>query len=114
MSSITLVAGPDHIEGWGLRIRMGSVVAALALAFTMVVLVQHRADAAPAAAAVPAAVAGVGEITAQINVGDLIRQIVCPILLAVRNAFAGTFLASFVTPIINQLLVAFGCVISPG
>ena len=43
------------------------------------------------------------------DIGDLIRSIVCPILLAVRNAFADTFIGSIVTPILNQFLVAFGC-----
>ncbi len=39
-------------------------------------------------------------------------QITCPILLQLRAAFVGSpFFSSFV-PIIDQLLVAFGCVIS--
>ena len=115
MGNLTLAAGHDHIEGRGFRLRMGSVVAALALVFAMVVLVQHRADAAPTAGtAVTASVVGVGDLAAQINVGELIRQIVCPILLSVRNAFAGSPFFSFVAAIIDQLLVSFGCVISPG
>ncbi|MDQ3896513.1 MAG: hypothetical protein M3326_04530 [Actinomycetota bacterium] len=95
--------------GRAFGLRIGSVVAAMALVLAMVVLIQHRADAAPAAGgAAVASVAGVHSEAAQIN----IAQIVCPILLAVRNAFASTPFFSFVQPILDQLLVAFGCTIS--
>ena len=43
------------------------------------------------------------------GIGDLIRSIVCPILIAVRNAFADGPFGGFITPILNQFLVAFGC-----
>jgi hypothetical protein len=87
-----------------LRVRVGAVIAAFALMFAMLVLVQDRADASPAASA-PAAAVIVGAGSAQIN----ISAFVCPTLLAIRAAFANTPFAGFVTPILNNLIVAFGC-----
>ena len=93
--------------------RVASLVMAMLLASGTLLLVQQRADAAPAGAAVAASIAGGTGATAQIDIGALIRSIVCPILIAVRNAFAGTPFFSFVQPILNQLLVFFGCTPSP-
>lgn len=87
-----------------LRLRVGAVIAAFALMFAMLVLVQDRADAAPTGA-VAAAVVAPAAVAAQIN----IAAIVCPTLLAIRNAFANGPFAGFVTPILNNLIVAFGC-----
>ena len=111
MDDATLLTAPDYTRGRTFGIRVASVVAALALVFAMVVLLQQRADAVPAAGA--AAVAG-----ASINVANGaaqldFRQIVCPILLSIRAAFANSPFFSFIQPIIDQLLLQFGCVISP-
>ena len=81
------------------RMRLFSLLVAFALIAGTLLLIQQRADAAPAR---PAAAA-----TAQF--GDVISSIVCPILLAVRNAFSGGIFGDFVTPLLNQFLVAFGC-----
>jgi hypothetical protein len=83
------------------------VIAGLALLFAMVVLVQSPADAAPSGS-VAAAVAGpsIGDGNAQINIG----QFACPILLAVRNAFASSPFFSFVVAALQPFLVLFGCV----
>lgn len=43
------------------------------------------------------------------GLGNLFQSIVCPILIAVRNAFAGGPFGDFVTTLLNQFLVAFGC-----
>jgi len=67
-------------------------------------MVQQRADAAPAAAVTAAVSVGAGD-AAQIN----FSQIVCPILLAVRNSFASSPFFSFVQAAINPLIVAFDC-----
>jgi len=88
-----------------LRLRVSSLLVASLLVFSAVLLLQHRAEAAPAR---PAAV------TAQIDVGALIRQIACPILVSVRNAFAGSPFFSFAAPILNSLLASFGCNASGG
>lgn len=49
---------------------------------------------------------GFGAAPAQIDVGGLIRAIVCPVL----SALATGPLGGFIGPVINQLRVAFGCV----
>lgn len=114
MENLTLAAGGDHTEGRGIGLRMGSMLAAMALVFAMVVLVQQRAEASPATGgAVAASVAAVGAgdtVSAQIN----INQIVCSILLSIRSSFAGSPFFSFIAPIIDNLLAAFDCVPSPG
>ena len=102
-----LVAG--YAESRPLRLRVGAVIAGLALLFAMVVLVQDRADAAPRAA-VAAASATETAVNAQIN----FNQIFCAVLLSIRNAFAGSPFFSFIAAAINALLVAFGCIPSPG
>jgi hypothetical protein len=90
--------------------RVTALLVGLALAFATLIVVQHRADAAPnaavAAVALPSADAGAN---AQIDVGALIRQIVCPILIAIRNAFAAIPFFAIAVPILNDLIVSFGC-----
>ena len=102
-----MTAGPVMTGRHGIGVRASAVIAAFALVLTMFVLMQQQADAAPAGAAVAAAsVATVGAAdAAQIN----FRQIVCPILIAVRNAFANSPFFSFVQAAINPLIIAFGC-----
>lgn len=85
--------------------RISALLVASVLVFSAVLLVQHRAEAAPAK---PAAVA------AQISFPIDIRAIVCPILISVRNAFAATPFFAFAAPTLNSLLVAFGCAPSGG
>lgn len=91
----------------GARLRVSSVLIAFALLAGSLLLIQQRADASPAAAG-PVAAVVVLDAPAQIN----IQGIVCPILLSVRNAFASGPFGGFVTPILNQLLAAFGCTAS--
>ena len=107
MDNAALVAQRDPVTGRSFGLRVGSVLAALALVFTMVVLLQNRADAAPS---VSAAVAGatVGDVSAQIN----FSQIFCATLLAVRNAFLNSPFFAFIQPLIDQFLALFNCVIS--
>jgi hypothetical protein len=82
---------------------------AFAILAGSLLLIQQRADASPASAGpVAAVVAPAAGTTAQIN----IQAIVCPILFSVRNAFASGPFGGFVTPILNQLLAAFGCTAS--
>ncbi len=100
-----LVAG--YRENRQLWLRLAAVLAGVALLFALVVLVQDRADAAPAGAAVTAVVVGPD---AQIN----FNQIFCAILLSIRNAFAGSPFFGFIAAAINALLIAFGCIPSPG
>jgi hypothetical protein len=105
MNSGTLVMPAGDPATRTLKVRVGAVIAAFALMFAMLVLVQDRADAAPATGAVAAAVVAPAATNAQIN----IAAIVCPTLLAIRAAFANTPFGGFVTPILNNLIVAFGC-----
>ncbi len=85
------------------RLRLSSLLVAIALVAGTLLIVQHRAEAAPSAT-VAAAIAAPA-VAAQIN----IQAIVCPILISIRSAFANSAFFSFVQPILNQLLVAFGC-----
>jgi hypothetical protein len=88
------------------RLRVSSLLIAFAILAGSLLLVQQRADAAPASAGpVAAVVVAAPGAAAQIN----IQGIVCPILFSVRNAFAAGPFGGFVTPILNQLLAAFGC-----
>jgi hypothetical protein len=96
MNSGTLVMPAGSPAARTLRMRIGAVIAAFALVFAMLVMVQDRADAAPVTR---------GAVAEQIN----ISSIVCPTLLAIRAAFANTPFGGFVTPILNNLIVAFGC-----
>ena len=107
MDNSTLVAG--SLEGHSLRIRVGAVIAGLALIFGMVVLMQDRADAVPSGHAAVAS-ATVGVDNAQIDFG----QFVCPFLLAVRTSFANSPFFSFVAAALNPFLVRFGCIPSLG
>ena len=102
MDNGTLAVAPAFAGDHRTRMRITAMIAALLLLLGMFALVQH-VDASPAGAS-PAAAAAVDN--AQII--D-IRQIVCPILFAVRNAFAGGPFGGFVTPILNSLIQAFGC-----
>lgn len=94
------------------RVKVASLALAMLLAAGALLLVQQRADAAPVGA-VAASIAGGDSVTAQLDIGALIRSIVCPILIAVRNAFADSPFFGFVEPILNQLLAFFGCTPSP-
>jgi hypothetical protein len=106
MENGTFMAGPGLAVGRSARVRVSAVIAAVALVFAMFVMVQQRADAAPAGAAVAASVASVGSSApAQINFG----QIICPILINIRNAFANSPFFSFVQAALNPIIVAFGC-----
>jgi hypothetical protein len=87
------------------RMRLSSLLVAFALVAGSLLLIQQRADAAPAAVAAAVALPGAGAA----QLGDLIQSIICPILLAVRNSFASGPFSDFVTPLISQFLVAFGC-----
>lgn len=93
------------------RTRVMSVIAALALVLAAFVLVQQPAEAAPQTASVAAAVAGgaaVGSVTPQFE------NFICGILLSLRAAFENSPFFAFILPIIDSLLVAFGCEVSPG
>ena len=106
MDNTMALAGPALAGNRSLRLRAGAVIAALALLLAMFVVVQESLDAAPAGAAVAASVAAVGAgEAAQID----FNQIICSILISVRNAFANTPFGGFVTPILNQLIQGFGC-----
>jgi hypothetical protein len=108
----TLAVGPAWAADRSVRLRVASVVAAVALIFAMFVLVQDRAEASPAGggAAVAASIASLGGVdAAQIDVGALIRQIACPILISLRNTFSRTPFFAFVAPTLNALVVGFGC-----
>lgn len=107
MENGTLLAAPGVTGSRSTQLRLTSLLAALALVLAMFVLVQQPADASPVAGSVAASVALVGgDDAAQII--D-IRQIVCPILLNIRNAFASSPFFSFVAGIISSILVGFGC-----
>lgn len=88
-----------------MRLRVSSLVVAFALVAAAMLLVQARAEAAPSGAPAAAAIAGPAVDAAQIS----FAAIVCPILISIRNAFSGSVFFSFIQPILNQLLVAFGC-----
>jgi hypothetical protein len=102
-----VMVGTAPAMAHGLRLRISAVLVGIAMTFAMLVVVQHRADAAPVASAAVAAVAlpAVGAATAQIDIG----QFICSILIAVRNAFASVPFFSFVAQALNPILVAFGC-----
>jgi hypothetical protein len=107
MENGTLIAGPVLGDGRSVRMRVSAVLAALALVLTMFVLVQQRADAAPAGgAAVAASVASVGSVdAAQLN----FNQIICAALISLRNSFANSPFFGFVQAILNNFIAAFGC-----
>ncbi len=103
MENATLLVGPSFVGAHTSRTRITALVAAVLLVLALFVVVQ-QVDVSPAGAAV-AATASVSGANAQID----IRQIVCPILISLRNAFAGTFIAPFANPILSALIVSFGC-----
>ena len=92
------------------RTRLSTLLVAFALVAGSLLLVQQGAEAAPASSAA-AVVALPGVDAAQIggDFGDFFRSIVCPILLAVINAFDDGPFGGFVSQILNSFLVAFGC-----
>ena len=105
------ISGVGGAVARGTRLRVSSLLIAFAMLAGSLLLVQQRADAAPASAGPVAAVAApVLDSAAQININ--IQAIVCPILFAVRDAFDDGPFGAFVTPILNQLLAAFGCTAS--
>ena len=109
MDVMSALGGAGGAAGRSMRLRVSSVIVALALVAATLLIVQQRAEAAPGSAPAAAAVAvpGLDGASAQITIN--IAAIVCPILIAVRNAFAETAFFSFVQAILNQLLVFFGC-----
>ncbi|MDQ4071237.1 MAG: hypothetical protein M3203_17475 [Actinomycetota bacterium] len=109
MDNGTLAVRYDDIEGRNRHLRIGAVIAALALMFAMTVLIQPRAEAAPVAAVAAASVVTAGAGAAQID----FNQIFCSIILSIRNRFAQIPFFAFILPIFNQLLARFGCVVSP-
>jgi hypothetical protein len=105
MNNAVAVNQTGSIAVRSVRMRLSSLLVASVLVFSAVLLVQHRAEAAPAK---PAA-------AAQISIPQIdIRAIVCPILISVRNVFAATPFFAFAAPTLNSLLVAFGCSPSGG
>ncbi len=111
MENHTLAVTPVVTGNLGRRVT--SLVAAVALVFAALILVQQRADAAPPGAPVAAAVAvpSLGDgIAAQIDV----RQFVCPTLLAIRAAFAGSPFFGFIAAALDPIIASFGCAPSPG
>ena len=104
----TLIIAGEVAPGRSLRLRASSVFVALALVFAAMIVVQHRADAAPAAAG--AAVAAVAlPAPAAANAQIDFRQFVCPILFAIRAAFANTPFFGIVAAALDPILAAFGC-----
>jgi hypothetical protein len=104
MDSATLAVGPAFVGHHSTRTRLTALVAAVLLVLAMFVLVQ-QVDASPAGATVAAAASVVGADNAQLN----FNQLFCSILISIRNAFAATPFAGFVTPILNSLIAGFGC-----
>jgi len=100
------------MPGRGLGARVGAVVAAVALVFAALVLVQQPADAAPGGTPVAAAVAppSLAGVNAQIDV----RQFACPILLSIRAAFAGSPFFGFIAAALAPVIAEFDCAPSPG
>jgi hypothetical protein len=103
MENATLLVGPSFVGDRTARTRITAIVAAVLLVLALFVAVEQT-HVSPAGAAVTAT-ASVAGVDAQINVAS----IACPILFAVRNAFAGTPFGSFVTPILNAIIRGFGC-----
>lgn len=124
MEDLIREAGPVEMRSTRRSWRAVSVLAAVALVLGGVVLARASDPAAydksevvtnidDGSAVVDGAGATLGRSLgfgqqAQIDVGALIRSIVCPILASLANTLPG-----FVAGIINSLRAAFGCV-SPG
>ena len=108
MHNGTLVEANHHIALRRPGLRRASLIAALAVILALFILVQEPADAAPERGAVASvALPGIADgVSAQIDIG----QIVCPILLELRASYADSPFFSFVLPVIDQLLITFGCV----
>ena len=110
MENGTLVMADTH----SVRLRVSSVIVALALVFAASVLVQHRAEAAPGASGAVAsalAVPSASAVAPQIGIGG---QFVCSILISIRAAFANSPFFAFIAAILNSLIIGFGCNISVG
>ena len=108
MENGTMALGSALLADTSMRKRVVALVAAVTLVFAMFVVIQS-VDASSAGAGVVSTASVGGNDAAQVNIPGIIAQIVCPILIAVRNAFASTPFAGFVNPILNSLLAAFGC-----
>jgi len=116
------VAGPVEVRSTRRSWRAVSVLAAVALVFGGVVLARASDPTTYDKSQVvtnindgSAVIDGVGATLgrtvgfgqqAQIDVGALIRSIVCPILAALATGPFG----GFIGPIINSLRAAFGCI----
>jgi len=105
MDSTLVATDMGQATGRSLRLRASSVFVALALVFAAMIVVQHRAEAAPATAVAAVALPAPAAANAQID----IRQFVCPILFAIRDAFAGTPFFGIVAAALDPILAAFGC-----
>ncbi|MEA2686408.1 MAG: hypothetical protein QOE93_1603 [Actinomycetota bacterium] len=101
-------AGPTALR------RTLSLLLPMFLLAAMLLMVSDRADASVAAGATVAAASAssssASASAAQIDIGALIRAIVCPILGALASGPFG----SFIGPIINRLRAAFGCPVPSG
>ena len=122
MEDTIRVAGPVEVRSTRRSWRAVSVLAAVALVFGGVVLARASDPTTYDKSQVvtnindgSAVIDGVGATLgrtvgfgqqAQIDVGALIRSIVCPILAALATGPFG----GFIGPIINSLRAAFGCI----
>jgi len=104
MENGTLVVGPAFVGNRATRHRVTALIAAVLLVLALFAVVQ-AVDTSPAGAAVAATASVAGVDNAQIN----INQLICSILISVRNAFANTPFGGFVTPILNSLIDSFDC-----
>jgi hypothetical protein len=114
-------ADPVEVRRPGTSRRAVSIIAAIALVLGGVVLARAADSSAPktkvvsnidhgkavvdGAGAVLGRSLGFGAVQPQIDVGGLIRAIVCPILSALATGPLGGFIGF----VINPLRVAFGC-----
>ncbi len=110
MDNGTLVATEGRAPAPTLRLRASAVIVGVALVFAALVLVQHRADAAPVTVAAAVARPAASALTPQINFG----QFACPILLSVRASFANSPFFAIVVAALRPFLIAFGCLPSGG
>lgn len=106
---------PTVVTSLRFRRRIAATVVAATLSLSGLVVAEPAlAQPAPAAstqvAASVATPAASGSVVAQTDIGELIRQIVCPILDRLAERFSNF---AIVLDIINSLRARFGC-ISPG
>jgi hypothetical protein len=118
-------ADPVEVRRAGTSRRALSIFAALALILGGVALASSADSATPktkvvtnvdngkavvdGAGAVLSRTLGFNAAPAQIDVGALIRSIVCPILTAIATGPLGSLFGLIILPIINSLRAAFGC-----